>query len=286
MASQIKTLLLLGILSALMVAIGVLCGGRAGGLFAFALSLVLNIGAYWFSDTIILKTYKAREITTSEAPMLHQIVGELAANAGIPKPRLYLVPEKAPNAFATGRNPEHAAVACTSGILKTLTPREVRAVLAHEIAHVAHRDILIQTIASVLASTIIMMAVWQYKPAKGRGKNRQEQSGSLLLAILAPIAAAILQMAISRSREYYADEGGAAYSRDPLSLASALDKLQAKAGQIPMKRCNEATASLFIVSPVFGGKISRLFSTHPSTEDRISHLQQMAESCRQGISKG
>ncbi len=281
MTSQIKTMLLLAALSAIIIVIGGLLGGRGGIMIAFAFALIMNIGSYWYSDSIVLKMYSAREVSPAEAPMLHQIVEELSRNAGIPKPKVCVVPEQAPNAFATGRDPEHAVVACTEGILQILSPRELRGVLAHEIAHIAHRDILIQTVASVLGSTIVMLAnMMQF--AAIFGGSRDEEGGhtspiaALLMAILAPIAASLIQMAISRSREYLADDGGAQFSRDPLALASALNKLQMASQQIPMQHGNATTSSLFIVTPLFGGSMSNLFSTHPPIEDRISRLQQIA----------
>ncbi len=281
MTSQIKTMLLLAALSAIIIVIGGLLGGRGGIIIAFAFALIMNVGSYWYSDGIVLRMYNAREVSPAEAPMLHQIVEELARNAGIPKPRVCVVPEQAPNAFATGRDPEHAVVACTEGILQILTPRELRGVLAHEIAHIAHRDILIQTVASVLGSTIVMLAnMMQF--AAIFGGSRDDEGGhtsplaALLLAILAPIAASIIQMAISRSREYLADDGGASFSHDPLALAGALNKLQMASQQIPMQHGNATTSNLFIVAPLFGGSMSNLFSTHPPIEERISRLQQMA----------
>ncbi len=281
MTSQIKTMLLLAALSAIIIVIGGLLGGRGGIMIAFAFALIMNIGSYWYSDSIVLKMYSAREVSPAEAPMLHQIVEELSRNAGIPKPKVCVVPEQAPNAFATGRDPEHAVVACTEGILQILSPRELRGVLAHEIAHIAHRDILIQTVASVLGSTIVMLAnMMQF--AAIFGGSRDEEGGhtspiaALLMAILAPIAASLIQMAISRSREYLADDGGAQFSRDPLALASALNKLQMASQQIPMQHGNATTSSLFIVTPLFGGSMRNLFSTHPPIEDRISRLQQIA----------
>ena len=282
MTSQIKTMLLLAALSAIIICIGGLVGGRGGIIIAFVLALGMNVFSYWFSDSIVLKMYSAREVSPAEAPVLHQIVEELAANAGIPKPKVCVVPEQAPNAFATGRDPEHAVVACTEGILGVLNPRELRGVLAHEIAHIAHRDILIQTVASVLGSTIVTLAnMLQFTAIFGGRDSDGERTSplaALLLAILAPLAATLIQMAISRSREYLADEGGAEFSRDPLALANALNKLQMASQQIPMQQGNASTASLFIVSPLFGGKMDNLFSTHPPMEDRISRLQQMAGS--------
>lgn len=281
MTSQLKTLFLLALLSGIIIVIGGLVGGRAGVVIAFGLALAMNVGSYWFSDSVVLKMYNAREVTPEEAPMLHQMVEELARNAGIPKPRVCIVPEQAPNAFATGRDPEHAVVAATEGILQVLTPRELRGVLAHEIAHVAHRDILIQTVAAVMGSTIVMLAnILQFASFFGGAQNedgeRTNPVAGLLMAILAPIAATLIQMAISRTREYQADAGGASYCQDPLALASALNKLQMAAGQVPMRRGNPTTAEMFIVAPLFGGGMANLFSTHPPMDDRIARLQSMA----------
>ncbi len=280
MTSQLKTLFLLALLSGIIIAIGGLIGGRGGIMIAFAIAMIMNVGSYWFSDSIVLKMYRARELAYDEAPMLHDMVEELSRNAGIPKPRVCLVPEKAPNAFATGRNPQNAVVAVTEGILQILNPAELRGVLAHEIAHVAHRDILIQTIAAVMASTITMLAnMLQFAAIFGGGRDGEERANPLVaivLAIVAPMAAMLIQMAISRSREYLADAGGASYCKEPLALASALAKLQSAATRVPMQNGNPATAEMFIVSPLFPSSVAKLFSTHPSTEDRIARLQQLA----------
>lgn len=280
MTSQIKTFLLLALLTGIIIAIGGVAGGRNGVMIAFVIAMVMNIGSYWFSDSIVLKMYRAQEVSPAEAPMLHQIVEELAANAGVPKPRVCVVPEEAPNAFATGRDPDHAVVAVTSGILRILQPRELRGVLAHEMAHIAHRDILIQTVAGVMASTIVMLANMLQFAAIFGGRDedgeRTNPLAAIVLAILAPLAASIIQMAISRAREYLADEGGAQYSGDPLALASALNKLGVASGQIPMRSGNPSTAEMFIVAPLFGGNMARLFSTHPPLEDRIARLESMA----------
>ena len=281
MTSQLKTLFLLAALSAIIILIGGMIGGRTGIIIAFAIALFMNVGSYWFSDSIVLKMYNARELAYEEAPMLHQIVEELAHNAGIPKPKVCVVPEQAPNAFATGRDPQHAVVAVTEGIVQVLTPRELRGVLAHEIAHIAHRDILIQSIAAVMGSTIVMLAnMLQFASffggARDENGERTNPIAGILMAILAPIAATLIQMAISRSREYLADAGGAQYCNDPLALAGALDKLQRAAGQVPMQNGNPTTAEMFIVSPLFSGGMANLFSTHPPMEERIARLQQMA----------
>ncbi len=284
MTSQIKTVLLLGLLSGLIIMLGAALGGKAGIIIAFGLALVMNVGSYWYSDKIVLSMYKARELAPSDAPALHHMVEELAARAGIPKPRVCIIPEQAPNAFATGRDPEHGVVAVTEGIMHMLTPEELRGVIAHEIGHIANRDILIQTVAGVLASAIVSIAnMMQFAALFGMGRSDDEEGGggnmlsSILLAILAPIAASIIQMAISRSREYLADDTGAYISGDPLALAGALQKLQNYSKQIPMQRGNASTEQMFIVSPLFGGGMSNLFSTHPPIEERVARLQNMAK---------
>ena len=279
MTSQIKTLFLLALLSGLMVVIGGALGGRVGVVVALGLALVMNVGSYWYSDKIVLNMYKAQELSPQDAPMLHTIVEELAHNAGIPKPRVCVIPEDAPNAFATGRDPEHGVVAVTSGIVRLLSPEELRGVLAHEIGHIRNRDILIQSVASVLGSAIVSIAhILQFSAFFGG--NRDENGGSgwgaLLMALLAPIAAGIIQMAISRSREYLADDTGAALSGTPRSLANALRKLSDWNQQVPMHNGNATTAQMFIVAPLFGGGMASLFSTHPPIEERIARLEAMA----------
>ncbi len=282
MTSQIKTVLLLGLLSGLIIMLGAALGGKAGIIIAFGLALVMNVGSYWYSDKIVLSMYKARELAPSDAPALHHMVEELAARAGIPKPRVCIIPEQAPNAFATGRDPEHGVVAVTEGLMHMLSPEELRGVIAHEIGHIANRDILIQTVAGVLASAIVSIAnMMQFAALFGMGRSDDEEGGGgnmlsgILLAILAPIAASIIQMAISRSREYLADDTGAHISGDPLALAGALQKLQNYSKQIPMKNGNASTEQMFIVSPLFGGGMSNLFSTHPPIEERVARLQNM-----------
>ena len=227
MTSQIKTVLLLALLSAIIIMLGGLMGGRTGVIFAFGLALIMNVGSYWYSDKIVLSMYRARELAPEEAPYLHKIVEELSRNAGIPKPRICVVPEEAPNAFATGRNPENAVVAVTDGIMRLLSPEELRGVLAHEIGHIVNRDILIQTIAGVMGSAIVTLAnIFQFTAIFGG--NRDEEGGgtnpiaAIALALLAPMAAGLIQMAISRSREYLADDTGAALCGQPLALAGAL----------------------------------------------------------------
>ncbi|QCC84575.1 protease HtpX [Desulfovibrio desulfuricans] len=286
MTSQIKTVLLLALLSAIIIMLGGLMGGRTGVIFAFGLALLMNVGSYWYSDKIVLSMYRARELAPEEAPYLHKIVEELAHNAGIPKPRICVIPEEAPNAFATGRNPENAVVAVTEGIMRLLSPEELRGVLAHEVGHIVNRDILIQTIAGVMASAIVTLAnIFQFTAFFGGG-NRDEEGGvnpiaAIAMALLAPMAAGLIQMAISRSREYLADDTGAALCGQPLALAGALNKLGIASGQIPMQEGNPSTEQMFIVAPMFAhGSMANLFSTHPPLEERIRRLREMAVSGR------
>ena len=274
MTSQFKTALLMILMSALVISIGVAAGGRAGLFLALAFALVMNIGSYWFSDKIVLALYKAKELEAYDSPMLHSMVEELAQKAGLPKPKIYLVPQAAPNAFATGRNPEHAALAVTEGILKILSPNELRGVLAHEMGHIANRDILIQTVVAVMASCITSFAYMLKFGAIFGGRDSQGAGfAPLVLAILAPIAALLIQMGISRSREYGADSTGAELSGEPEALASALAKLSTSAQKLPMQ-AQESTAHMFIVNPLSGGFAS-LFSTHPPVEERIARLRAM-----------
>jgi heat shock protein HtpX len=280
MSSQFKTTLLLALMSGLLLFLGMAAGGHNGLVIALVLALVMNVGSYWFSDKIVLKMYKARELSPEEAPMLHAMVEDLARNAGIPKPRVCLVPGDSPNAFATGRNPQNAVVAVTEGIMKLLTPDELRGVVAHEIGHIANRDILVQSIAGVLATMVMFIAnMMKWAAIFGGGRSDEEGGGSgftgLLLAFLAPIAASLIQFAISRSREYLADATGARICGKPLSLASALGKLGAYSKQIPMREGSPATAHMFIVNP-FAGGIGKFFSTPPPLEERIQRLQEMA----------
>ncbi|CAK7002157.1 MAG: Protease HtpX [Desulfovibrio sp.] len=286
MTSQIKTVLLLGLLSGIIIVLGGLLGGRTGIIIAFGMALIMNVGSYWYSDKIVLSMYRARELAPEEAPYLHRIVEELSYNAGIPKPRVCVVPEEAPNAFATGRNPENAVVAVTEGLMRLLPPEELRGVVAHEIGHIVNRDILIQTIAGVMASAIVTMAnIFQFTAIFG-GNRDSEGNGvnpiaALVMALLAPMAAGLVQMAISRSREYLADDTGAELCGQPLALAGALAKLGAASGRIPMREGNPSTEQMFIVSPMFAhGSMANLFSTHPPLEERIRRLQAMAASRR------
>jgi heat shock protein HtpX len=263
-----------------MIVVGGALGGQSGMMLAFVFALIMNGVSYWFSDKIVLRMYGAREISPGQAPELYQLVRELAAQAQMPMPKLYIIPQQAPNAFATGRSLNHAAVAVTQGILQLLDEGELRSVLAHELSHVRNRDMLVSTVAAVLAGAISMIAnIAQWGMIFG-GRSSDERGGGNLLVMLAmiivaPIAALLIQMAISRRREYGADESGAEISRDPLSLARALRKLQRGAETIPMD-ANPATAHLFIVNPLTGGGLAKLFSTHPPLEDRIRRLEQMA----------
>jgi heat shock protein HtpX len=279
--NTLKSFLLMAILTVLLVLIGNWVGGRGGMMIAFLIALAMNFGSYWFSDKIVLRMYGAQEVSREQLPWLFDMVQDLTGRAGLPMPRIYVIPQEQPNAFATGRNPAHAAVAVTEGIMRTLSKEELRGVLGHELAHVLHRDILIGTIAATMAGAISMlanMAQWALFFGGG-GRSNDREGGSpiagLVMIIVAPIAALLVQMAISRSREYAADEGGAHIAGNPLSLASALKKLEAKTETIPMD-ASPATAHMFIVNPLTGGGLASLFSTHPPTEERIARLEQMA----------
>ncbi len=280
-----KTIVLMVGLTVLLVLFGGYFGGQRGTIIALGFSLVLNAVNYWFSDKIVLKMYGARQVTEAEAPALYSVTQELAVRMGVPMPKVYIIPSDAPNAFATGRNPQHAAVAATEGILRLLTRDELTAVMAHELGHVRNRDILISTIAASVAGTITMLASiarWGMIFAGG-SDERRDRGGSPIAAfamlIFAPLAAALIQMAISRSREYQADETGAQLCGNPLWLASALRKLEAGSQRVPME-VSPATAHLFIVNPLHGGGITSLFSTHPPMAARIARLEEMAYSLR------
>lgn len=276
--NAIKTVFLMSLMMALFLLVGYAIGGNSGMTIALLFSIIMNFGSYWFSDKIVLSMYHAKQITRAEAPKFYDMIERLAQNANLPMPKVYIINDPTPNAFATGRNPQNAAVAATTGILQTLNDEEIAGVMAHELAHIKNRDILISTIAATLVGTISYiahMAGWLTM----FGRNNDEESGSglggLLLIILSPIIATMLQLAISRSREYMADEGGAKISRNPLALASALSKIS-RANQIHhMRNVEPATAHMFIVSPLFGG-IGKLFSTHPPIEERIKRLQKLA----------
>jgi heat shock protein HtpX len=279
MSNMVKTTLFLGLLTGLFIAVGGLLGGRSGMMMAFVFALIMNFVSYWFSDKIVLKMYGAQPIGEAEAPVVHRIVRSLATRAGIPMPKLYLIPSEAANAFATGRNPQHAAVAVTHGIMRIMDETELEGVLAHELSHVLNRDILISTVAATVAGAISMlanMAQWGLmfggsRDDEGRGTN---PIALLLTVILAPLAAMLIQMAVSRSREYQADASGAQLTRNPNGLASALTKLGQASRIVPMD-ANPATAHLFIVNPLSGRALSSLFATHPPIEERIARLRAM-----------
>jgi heat shock protein HtpX len=281
MSNQIKTTLLLAALTGLILGLGNLLGGNQGLVLAFVLAGGMNLISYWFSDKIVLRLYGAKQIDPQRFPQLDGIVRNLCLKAQLPTPSLYLIPSPSPNAFATGRNPEHAAVAVTEGILNILTPQELEGVLAHELSHVKNRDILISSISATLAGAIMMIADMARWTAFFGGFNRddREEGGSIigliLMTVLAPIAALFIQMAISRSREYLADATGARISGNPLGLAAALEKLAVASERIPMNARPE-TAHLFITSPLSGASLFNLFSTHPPLQDRIARLRAMA----------
>jgi heat shock protein HtpX len=279
MSNMLKTTLFLALLTGLFIAVGGLLGGRNGMMMAFVFALIMNFVSYWFSDKIVLKMYGAQPIGEAEAPVVHRIVRSLATRAGIPMPKLYLIPSEAPNAFATGRSPQHAAVAVTHGILRIMDETELEGVLAHELSHVLNRDILISTIAATVAGAISMLAnIAQWGLMFGGSRDEEGRSTNpialILTIILAPLAAMLIQMAVSRSREYQADASGAQLTRNPTGLASALAKLGQATRMVPMD-ANPATAHLFIVNPLSGRALGKLFSTHPPLEDRIARLRAM-----------
>ena len=281
MNNALKTTALLGLLTGLLILIGGYFGGSRGMSLAFVMAFLMNFGAYWFSVRIVLAMYGAQPVSEAEAPELHRIVRELTLRAHMPMPRIYVIPSEAPNAFATGRDPEHAAVAATQGILRILNEEELEGVLSHELAHVRNRDTLISTIAATLAGVIVMlarMAMWMPFFGGGGGRDDDDRGGGavgfLFLAILAPIAATLIQLAISRSREFQADESGARLTHKPYALASALQKLEVGATRVPME-ANPATSHLFIVNPLRGDVLFKLFSTHPPIEERIARLRAL-----------
>ncbi|HMJ10426.1 MAG TPA: zinc metalloprotease HtpX [Polyangiaceae bacterium] len=279
MKNQIKTIVLLGALSALVVGAGRALAPSLTYVFA-AIAVLMNLCAYFFSDRVVLAMHRAREVSPSEAPELHEMVDELAARARIPKPRLFVIAEEQPNAFATGRNPKHGVVAVTEGIVRILSPRELRAVLAHEIAHIKNRDILLSSIAAAAASLLSFVANASLFSGLFGGSSDEEREGGgggILLALVAPIAATLIQLGISRSREYLADETGAELCGDPRALASALGKLERGAELIPQHAPQPATASLFIMNPLSGQRgLLEFFSTHPRVEERVRRLEQLA----------
>ena len=281
MFNLLKTAVLMAAITALFMTIGRLLGGQQGMVLALVVALGMNVFSYWFSDKLVLRMYNAQEVDVNSAPQFYRMVQELAERAQLPMPRVYLINEDAPNAFATGRNPSHAAVAATTGILRTLSERELRGVMAHELAHVKHRDILISTISATMAGAISMLANFAMffggRDDEGRPVN---PIVSILVMILAPIAAGLIQMAISRAREFEADRGGAEISGDPQALASALQKIHRVAQGLPLETAERhpETAQMMIMNPLSGGGLRGLFSTHPSTEERVERLLEMARS--------
>jgi heat shock protein HtpX len=279
MFNLLKTAVLMAAITALFMAIGSFVGGRQGMTLALLVAVGLNFFSYWFSDKLVLKMYNAREVDASSAPQFYSTIAELAHKAGLPMPRVYVIDEAAPNAFATGRNPEHAAVAATTGILQVLSANELRAVMAHELTHVIHRDILISTVSATMAGAISMLANFAMffggRDSEGRPAN---PIAGLAVALLAPLAASLIQMAISRAREFEADRGGAELSGDPRALASALQKIEAYARGTPLLAAERhpQTAHLMIMNPLHGGGLTTLFSTHPSTAERVARLMAMA----------
>ena len=278
--NTLKTTFLMALLTMLLVLAGGAIGGRGGMTFALIMAGVMNFVSYWFSDKIVLAMYGAKEVTEAEQPEFYGLVRQLAAQAAIPMPRVYVIPSETPNAFATGRNPEHAAVAATAGIMRILTREELMGVMAHELTHVKNRDILISSVAATIAGAITYLAqMAQWAAIFGGGRDRDEEGGGfglIIMAIVAPIAAMLIQMAISRSREFGADRGGAEVSGNPLYLANALRKLEMANRQIPMADASPATAHMFIVNPLTGGGLMSLFSTHPPMEERVRRLEEMA----------
>jgi heat shock protein HtpX len=286
MGSFFKTAVLLAALTCLVVLIGGAIGGQQGMLIAFVLAAGMNFVSYWFSDRIVLSMYGAKPVDQATAPDLYRIVRTLATRGDMPMPRVYVIPGDTPNAFATGRDPQHAAVAVTEGIMRMLDDSELEGVVAHELAHVKNRDTLIMTVAATLAGAITYLAqMAQWAAIFGGGSRDREEGGSSILGLLfmiivAPLAAMLIQMAVSRSREYMADEGGAKVTGDPLALADALRKLHAGAQNIPLQVSNataNSTAHMFIVNPLTGGGLASLFSTHPAMEERIARLEAMAK---------
>jgi len=283
--NHFRTFLLMLALTVLFILVGSALGGKNGAVYAFVFAALMNFFAYWFSDKIVLRMYGAKEVSQGEASELYQMLGELTNKASLPMPKVYIMENDTPNAFATGRNPEHAAVAVTTGILRILSKDELKGVLAHELSHIRHRDILISTLAATIAGAISMLAsMARWGAIFGGGRSDDEEGGGgnflvvLVFTMVASVAAMLIQMAISRSREYLADEGGAHLSH-PQSLAQALGKLDMAAQRIPMQ-ANPSTAHMFIVNPLRGGGVLSLFSTHPPIEQRIARLEEMARTGR------
>ncbi len=275
-----KTVFLMTLMTVLVLLIGSMLGGEQGLIMAFGISLLMNFVSYWFSDKIVLMMYKAKQVTETDAPKLYSMVQRVASQAQLPMPKVYIIPEDSPNAFATGRNPEHAAVAVTEGIMRILGDDELEGVIAHEFAHIKHRDILTGTIVATMVGAITMLARMAGFAMMFGGGRREDRDGGgmgeLALLILAPIGAVLIQMAISRSREFAADEGASRITGRPLSLANALQKLERGAERIPIQTQQPATAHMFIVNPLRGGGVFKFFMTHPPMEERIARLQQIA----------
>lgn len=278
--NTLKTVFLMTLMTVLLILIGSAFGGQQGMVMAFGISLLMNFFSYWFSDKIVLTMYRAKEVTEAEAPRLYAIAARVAQQASVPMPRVYVIPEETPNAFATGRNPQHAAIAVTEGILRLLSDDELEGVVAHEFAHIKNRDILTGTIVATMVGAITFlarMAGWSLMFAGGNRDRRDSGGiGELLLLILAPIAAVLVQLAISRSREFAADETASRFTARPLSLASALQKLEHVNKRIPLQTATPATAHMMIVNPLSGEGLMKLFSTHPPIQERIQRLQQIA----------
>lgn len=279
--NTVKTAFFLGLLTILLLLIGELLGGKTGIIIAFVFALIMNFTSYYFSDKIALSMYKARETNKEQSPLLYEIVRKLTERARLPMPKLYIIPSQSPNAFATGRNPHHAAVAVTEGALNLLSKEELMGVLGHELGHVKHRDILIGSVAATVAGAIMIVASMARWAAifGGFGRSNDNEGGGIIglivVAILAPIAAMLVQMAISRTREYAADKTGAIFSGNPLYLANALEKLHTYSRSVPLKNAQLSTAHMFIVNPLSGKTLANLFSTHPPIEERIKRLKKM-----------
>lgn len=272
----LKTSILMAGIIALFGAVGGAIGGQQGMLLALAFGGATNLWAYWFSDKMVLKMYRARQVDAATSPYLYNMVKELAQRAELPMPKVYIIDEEQPNAFATGRNPQNAAVAATSGIMRLLSERELRGVMAHELAHVKHRDILISTITATVAGAVAALAQFGMLFG-GRDNQRSHPVVQILIMLIAPMAAMLIQMAISRTREFGADRGGAEISNDPGALADALLKIESYAKGIPLQTAEEhpATAQMMIINPLLGGSLRKLFSTHPATQDRVARLREM-----------
>ncbi|OGU59625.1 MAG: protease HtpX [Ignavibacteria bacterium RBG_13_36_8] len=281
--NSFKTFILMAVMMVLLILVGSALAGESGMIIAFVISLAMNFGSYWFSDKIVLAIYRAKEASRQQYPELYDIVEKLSQNALLPMPKVYVMNNSTPNAFATGRNPNHAAVAVTTGLLEILNRDEIAGVISHELTHVKNRDILVGTIAATLVGTITFIArLAGYAAIFGGGRSRDNSDGisTLILIILSPIIAILIQLAISRSREYMADQGGASISGRPLALASALNKLSQVNKQLPMKNAGASSAHMFIINPLSAKSFTRIFSTHPPIEERIKRLQEIAQGRR------